>query len=172
MTDYIEAQTSMYPDESGAIISECENYRYRLWRVWDNAHPRVLFIMLNPSTADASEDDPTIRRCIGFAKSWGYGGLMVGNLFAFRTPYPKELKTVVSHKTYINSIHIEAMMSECDVTICAWGNPPIQAPRYPFMNKKVLHCLALTNSNNPRHPLYLKKDLRPVLFSPNHPYLN
>ena len=72
-------------DEStlnGAIISDCGKYRYQLWRKWDPSLPVVLFIMLNPSQADASEDDPTIRRCINYAKSWGYGGIYVGNLFA------------------------------------------------------------------------------------------
>ena len=67
-----------------AELSACGKYRYRLSRIWDDKKPLVLFIMLNPSTADAEQDDPTIRRCIAFAKNWGYGGFMAGNLFAFR----------------------------------------------------------------------------------------
>jgi hypothetical protein len=70
---------------NAAIISEDNQYRYQLLRVWDETLPRILFIMMNPSTADATKDDPIIRRVISFAKSWGYGGVYVGNLFAFRS---------------------------------------------------------------------------------------
>ena len=75
---------------TGAVFSPCERYRYKLWRVWDPARPLglVMFLMLNPSTATDAEDDPTIRRCIGYARSWGYGGLYVGNLFAYRATTP------------------------------------------------------------------------------------
>lgn len=74
-----------------AILSEDRKYRYILSRTWDETKPTVLFIGLNPSTADENEDDPTIRRCIIFAKSWGYGGLIMANLFAFRTTNPQGL---------------------------------------------------------------------------------
>src|SRR6266436_6577265 len=76
---------------SDACISRCGTYRYALWRRWAPG-PQVLFVMLNPSTADRQRNDPTIRRCIGLAAAWGYGALAVGNLFAFRTPSPKVLK--------------------------------------------------------------------------------
>src|SRR3546814_16904510 len=69
-----------------------------LWRIWDDTKPQCMFIMLNPSTADADLDDPTIRRCIGFAKSWGYGGLQVCNLFAYRSTEPRELLKVRSEE--------------------------------------------------------------------------
>ena len=78
----------------GAIISDCQKYRYALWRNWDLSKDKVMFIGLNPSTADHIEDDPTIRRCIGFAKSWGYGGLYMMNLFSYRTSNPSKLKNV------------------------------------------------------------------------------
>ena len=76
--------------QSGAVITG--DYRYLLWREWDNSHKTVSFIMLNPSRADAQVNDPTITRCINFAKSWGYGRLEVVNLFAYRTPKPSLLK--------------------------------------------------------------------------------
>jgi len=74
---------------SGAEISDCQRYRYALWRRWADG-PAVLFVMLNPSTADARSDDPTIRRCIGFARSWDYAAVLVANLFALRTPTPAD----------------------------------------------------------------------------------
>ena len=83
--------TSVKNLNRGATFSKCKIYRYRLWRIWDAKKPTVLFIMLNPSTAGSTMDDPTIKRCIGFAKSWGYGGLYVGNLFAYRSTQPKGL---------------------------------------------------------------------------------
>lgn len=81
--------------QTGAEFSPCKTYRYALWRRWSDAPP-VLFVMLNPSTANESQDDPTIRRCISFAKQWGHGGIIVGNLFAFRSPYPTDLSN--SHR--------------------------------------------------------------------------
>ena len=77
-----------------AVISECRLYRYRLDRVWDTGEAQVLFVMLNPSTADATVDDRTICRCMEFARAWGYGGLVVGNLFAYRATNPQQLKNV------------------------------------------------------------------------------
>jgi hypothetical protein len=80
--------------ESGAEFSECQQYRYTLWRTWDSQADRVMFIGLNPSTADETEDDPTIRRCIRFAKDWGYGGILMMNAYAYRSTAPRGLKQV------------------------------------------------------------------------------
>lgn len=74
---------------SDVVFSDCRKYRFALWRVWDDSLPRVMFIGLNPSTADESDDDPTLIRCIRYAKSWGYGGICMANLFAFRATDPK-----------------------------------------------------------------------------------
>lgn len=75
-----------------AKLSDCRTYRYELWRTWDESKPYAMFIGLNPSTADETEDDPTIRRCINFAKTWGYGGLCMTNLFAYRATQPEDMK--------------------------------------------------------------------------------
>lgn len=152
-----------------AEISKCGKYRYSLERIWDDTKPKVLFIMLNPSTADANEDDPTIRRCIGFAKSWGYGGIMVGNLFGLRSTNPKELigyklckDLEPDNPDYKNLKMVHYMASLCDKIILAYGNPPIKGWDKPYFEN--MYHLGLTKSGNPKHPLYLKKDLKPIRF--------
>ena len=163
-------QTLFENKNSGAVFSPCNKHRYQLWRIWDESKPNVLFIMLNPSTADTTEDDPTIRRCIGFTKSWGYGGLMVGNLFSYRSTDPKNLKLnqdeVLDRKhADINNRHILKMWWKCDLTVCAWGNPPIETKSiFPLEGMKQLHYLELTKCGNPKHPLYLRKDLKPTPY--------
>lgn len=151
----------------GAVISECGTYRYQLWRIWNNELPKVLFIMLNPSTADANIDDPTIRRCINFAKNWGYGGLYVGNLFAYRSTSPKALIYTADPFGEFNNYHLTEMTAKCDLIICAWGNAPILKklqyhPKFENINKP-LHYIDLAKGGTPKHPLYLKGDLKPKL---------
>ena len=102
-----------------AIVSACGKYRYRLSRMWDSKKPCVLFIMLNPSTADHEKDDNTIRRCISFAKSWGYGGLYVGNLFPYRATKPEELLTVKDPFGFGNRYHIMNMSFQCKTAVLA-----------------------------------------------------
>ncbi len=155
-----------------AIISECGKYRYQLSRIWDESKPKVMFIMLNPSTADALKDDPTIRRCIAFADSWGYGGIMVGNLFAYRATNPKDLLNVQDPAGAENQKHLDEMFESCDMIVCAWGNSGIvktiskKNPEYkPFgPTKDRLHYLELSNDGTPKHPLYLKGDLKPTQY--------
>lgn len=154
----------------GAIISDCGQYRYSLWRIWDEDKPRVLFIMLNPSTADESKDDPTIRRCIGFAKSWGYGGFYVGNLFAYRSSSPKDLLSATHPKGLHNYAHLVDMESKCEKVVFAWGNGPIlkklkiELPT-ETVGKAPAYCIALSKDGTPKHPLYLPKVLVPRLFN-------
>jgi len=157
--------------KSRAIISECGKYRYSLSRIWDDDKPMVLFVMLNPSTADGDQDDPTIRRCIGFAKSWGYGGLWVGNLLAYRATNPKDLKSVADPFGPDNEIHLMQMAIEADLLVCAWGNPNITKN---MMHRTKLitglglvpHFLELSKDGTPKHPLYLKSNLKPKQLKP------
>ena len=110
-----------------AEISPCGLYRYSLTRKWEAWKGTVNFIMLNPSTADAQEDDPTIRRCIGFAKAWGYGGIVVTNLFAYRATNPKELKKVDKPFGEHNHLYqLEAAVISSELTVCAWGAHGLQ----------------------------------------------
>ena len=106
--------------KKSAEISECGQYRYRLSRRWGPGLP-TLFIMLNPSTADAEIDDPTIRRCMGFAKSWGRDGIEVVNLFAFQATSPKDMQTAADPVGPENEVHVEEAVAECFEVICAWG---------------------------------------------------
>lgn len=149
--------------EKKATLSDCGKYRYELSRIWDNSLPIVLFIMHNPSTADANEDDPTIRRCIGFAKQWGYGGIMVGNLFPYRATDPKELlnKSFEEICPIENIGYTNKLAAKCHLHILAYGNPVIKDSAPEFFDER-WHYLKLTKSGNPCHPLYLKSDLKPI----------
>ncbi len=147
-------------DRRGAVISDDCLYRYKLWRIWDSQKPSVMFLMLNPSTADSNEDDPTIRRCINFAKSWGYGGLYVGNLYAFRSTDPKALKTVSDPIGPENLKHVSEMVDMVDAVVYAWGaNARIYKELLRITGSKSYY-IALTKDQLPRHPLYLRGDLR------------
>ena len=146
-----------------ALLSEDKLYRYQLLRVWDETLPRVLFVMLNPSTADATKDDPTIRRVISFAKSWGYGGVYVGNLFAFRSTDPKGLKYVKDPIGENNIQHIQAMVGLVDKIIYAWGNNQ-KEPKWLSELVPTPYCIDISKKGVPKHPLYLKKDTQPNLY--------
>lgn len=152
--------------ERGAEISNCGKYRYKLWRVWDKTKPLVLWIMHNPSTADGIEDDPTIRRCISFANSWGYGGIYVGNIFPYRSTNPKNLlgKSFDEIAPIENIRHNAEMVKMCSLHIFAFGNPIIKDGAPTFWDNHWM-CLKKTKSGNPSHPLYLKSDLKPFPFT-------
>lgn len=156
-----------------AYISSCEQYRYELRRIWDEDKPKVLFIMLNPSTADSDTDDPTIRRCIGYAKDWNCGGILVGNLFAYRSTNPNGLLKVDDPIGDDNIWHIKNLVSQSDIVVCAWGNSNIVERLDKKINydyrplsviKSKLHCLELSNNGTPKHPLQLKKDLKLINY--------
>jgi hypothetical protein len=145
------------------VLSSDGLYRYRLERTWDSSKPKILFIMLNPSTADASHDDPTIRRIIRFARDWAYGGLLVGNLYAFRSTKPTVLKTVVDPIGPENIAHIEAMVKMCEKVVYAYGNNQ----KEPDWLKALVaepYVIKRSKKGIPSHPLYLKADLVPTKF--------
>lgn len=150
--------------EKSAIISECEQYRYELHRIWRPKSQLVCWVMLNPSTADANFDDPTIRRCIGYTMRWGCGGIIVVNLFALRATDPNDLCVSIDPIGSENYHYIFQASWEAGLTIAAWG---IRG-KYLGQDEKVLaqltnpHYLALTKNGSPRHPLYLKKELKPI----------
>jgi hypothetical protein len=123
----------------------------------------VLFVGLNPSTADARQNDPTIRRCIDFARRWGYGSLAVGNIFALRTPYPRILKASTDPVGPRNDWWLRKLGSEASLVIAAWGADGAFLARSKSSRRLFdqLWCLGRTRSGEPRHPLYLRADSAP-----------
>lgn len=174
-----------------AAISEDGKFRYRLDRCWfDLANdprytvdvtmgPRaVVFIMLNPSTADAEEDDPTIRRCIAFCKSWGYFALTVVNLYAFRATDPRALLEAcpAAHDYCKNDSYIIDAVNHAPLVIAAWGASPHPIPEQADriaalvrqINPRALSVLGFTRGGHPRHPLYVSGSTRPSVWTPEY----
>ena len=145
---------------SSAAFSRNQLYRYWLKREWDCALPSCAFIGLNPSTADASCDDPTIRRIIGFAQSWGYGSVTVVNLFAYRATQPSVLKAAESPVGPRNNYWIRRVTAEADTVVAAWGNHGLLMGRHKWTLGCIdsLYCLGITKQGQPRHPLYCPRD--------------
>lgn len=152
----------------GAYFDSGGLYRYSLWRVWDATAPKLAFIMLNPSTADAQINDPTIRRCISFAQTWGYGRLEVVNLFGLRTPHPQELRQAADPIGAQCDEYIQTAAQQADRIILAWGNWGNFCRRDQAVIKLLasdkLYCLGFNQSGQPRHPLYLKRDVQPICY--------
>lgn len=152
-----------------ARFSECGRYRYTLARTWGVA-PFACWVMLNPSTADASQDDPTIRRCIGFSKAWGYGGLCVVNLFAFRATDPVAMKLQTDPVGPGNDEAILGAADERELVVAAWGVHGTHRGRAADVLRllreagSVVHCLGATKDGHPKHPLYVAGATKAVLF--------
>lgn len=152
-------------ERNAAKISLCGRYRYELSRQWA-AGACLSFIMLNPSTADADLDDPTIRRCIGFAKREGAGGLVVGNVYALRSTNPKALLTAVDPIGPDNAVTLTRIAADSIAhglpVVCAWGIPggygALRALPLLAKSGARLVCLGKTKNGSPRHPLYIKSN--------------
>lgn len=146
--------------DAAATFSPDGRYRYQLLRRWAPG-PRVCFVMLNPSTADAESDDPTIRRCMGFARAWGYGGVVVVNLFALRATHPSDLLKVSLAERIGpgNDKWILRAHATSDRTVAAWGDHRAIGERDRDVIRLLgaeLNYIAMSNRGRPRHPLYLK----------------
>jgi hypothetical protein len=140
-----------------AVFSGDDVYRYRLTRTWGHSGTHAVWIMLNPSTADAAQDDPTIRRCTRFTKDWGLDGLVVVNLFALRATDPRELAKHPAPVGEANDQFISDAAKTATVVVAAWGAHPAAAARAIAVNGAgfPLRCLGVTKSGQPRHPLYV-----------------
>ncbi len=157
---------------TGATFSPCRRYRYALWREWDETKPTVIFCGLNPSTADETQDDPTIRRELDFARRWGFGRLVKVNAYAWRSTDPKGLWSVEDPRGVDNFLAIKAHCFDCmhkrqgGLFVAAWGNnirerdsnDLLRALRFEGVK---VHALKLTKQGNPNHTLYLPKTAWP-----------
>ncbi|UJX46613.1 DUF1643 domain-containing protein [Xanthobacter sp. YC-JY1] len=198
---------------AGAEVSPCGTYRYRLWREWRN-HPApaqwdmwtnddgtpvvdgaghqlgepkcCVFIMLNPSTADGEQDDPTIRRCVGFARAWGFDRLEVLNLFAYRATEPRQLLALTHDQDPVGEHNSRAFQSVLSPSrtlgtiVCAWGAHGAHLGQdetaLGWLGSRLRFALGLTKAGHPKHPLYVKGDAALVEFRPagrsrHQPYL-
>jgi hypothetical protein len=168
----------MTPEEMvGAEISDCGLYRYRLWRRWGSgAH--VLWIMLNPSTADGMTDDPTIRRCVGFARDWSYDGIRVVNLVAYRATDPKDMwgKEEIFTATNYSVLEQEMGAEKCGAIVVGWGASGRRvfgaALLYQLerdvvdLTHRSLRCFGVTKHGHPLHPLYVPKVAQLIPWRP------
>lgn len=157
--------------EAGPVILSKENppiYRYTLTRIWDATLGVVNFIMLNPSTADGNKLDATLRRCREFARSWGYGGFVITNLFAFRARSPLAMKAYVDPVGPDNDAYILEQAQQASIVVCGWGTHGVHRGRDKVVVKMLrnngikLHYLVRTKALIPGHPLFLSSELKPV----------
>jgi len=151
---------------TGAVVDHTRSYRFVLWRFWA-ASPRVLFIGLNPSTANEYHDDPTVHRLLAFAAKWGYGGIYLCNVFSYRAKCPETLSAVEA----IHSANIPAIMMASKLTvmaIAAWGDGIEKVKNGKSVAEHIAKlvapsfCFGLTRRGNPKHPLYLSSDAQLV----------
>ena len=145
--------------KKSAIISECQNYRYSLERIWDETKPIIGFIGLNPSTADDVEDDSTIHKCIKFAELWGAGGICMTNLFAYRATNPADMMDQENPVGSENDSYLAALPGKTSKIVACWGNNGVhndRANRIKDLLKGDLFCLAINKTGEPIHPLYVK----------------
>ena len=162
---------SEVPVEFGAVLSNDGVYRYMLTRSWAAASGEAVFVMLNPSTADANIDDPTIRRCMNFARDWGYGGIVVANLYGLRATDPRELLAAEDPIGPENDEYLRGVIAGSQQwgypVIAAWGvrgsDERVQAVRAMADEAGVeLWCLGTAKAGQPKHPLYLPAKTRPT----------
>jgi hypothetical protein len=156
-------------NSAGAVFDISGKYRYALWRVWDISKLYIGWILLNPSTADELKLDPTLRRCKRFSEGWGYGGFYVFNVFGLKSTNPKELIKSRDPIGNLNDSTIIFKITCVSKIIVGWGNNILKfKERYLELDKILCHeelyALKVTNLDQPSHPLYLKKDLKPFLY--------
>jgi hypothetical protein len=153
-------------NDSGAVFSRCRRWRYLLWRCWHASGPVANFLMLNPSTADETRLDPTCARARAYAEAWGYGALIVTNIFGWRSTDPKALRRVRDPVGEGNDAAILRAATESELVVCAWGNHGaergFEVENLLRREKTKLHILKLTGTGQPGHPLYLRKSLTAI----------
>jgi len=160
----------LYDELSGARFSSCMTYRYYLWRWWDKSRPSANFLMLNPSTADEVDDDPTVSRCGKRAANLGFGGVVVTNIFALRSRDPSKLYVTDDPIGPENDEAILEAAHQAGIVICAWGQHGAFVQRATKVTQMLtaagidLHCLRLNKDGSPAHPLYVPLAIVPRRF--------
>ena len=158
-------------NSSGAVFSSCRRWRYLLWRRWDEKKPVANFLMLNPSTADEMQLDPTCSRARDYAGRWGYGALIVTNVFGWRSTDPDVMKAAKDPVGPGNDAAIVRAAKESALVVCAWGNHGSHLKRSLAVTKLLLeakiklHALRVNTNGEPAHPLYLPGNLRPLAWA-------
>lgn len=147
-------------DSSGAVFDDSQKYRYRLWRRWNPALPAVCIVMLNPTATEAAAKDPTIERCAILAEKWGFGGIEIVNLFAFRATRPRDLWQAEDPVGSHNDEHIKRAIAHSKTCVVAWGDLPhgrLDRTKsvLNLLAGHELFCLGMTKLHQPRHPLQL-----------------
>lgn len=164
-----ETKTKKGWTNCSAMFSKDRAYRYWLFRGWDDTLPLMMFIGLNPSTANEDEDDPTIRRVVDFAKSWGYGGVYMMNLYAIVSSDPKVLLTC-EDPLGKNDQFFDDISKEVDAVLFAWGafkvNGRDEVMKTRFPNA---YCLGVNKNGSPKHPLYVPGSMKLTLYKENKP---
>lgn len=156
---------------STAVYSNCERYRYSLTRVWDTQGRRVVFAMLNPSTATEVQNDPTIHRCEQRARALGFGSFRAVNIFALRATDPRDMKAAKDPEGPDNTNALLDAATWADMVIAAWGVHGAHRDQGPVTAAKLrsaghtLHHLGLTKAGHPRHPLYLPYSAQPEIWT-------
>jgi hypothetical protein len=152
---------------SGARFSPCRTWRYTLHRIWDEGRGLLMVVGLNPSTADEVRNDPTVTRCLNYAKSWGFGGLIMMNAFAVRGTDPRVLRQVPDPVGPDNDFWLRRMAGNASLIVAAWGNQGLWRNRQEQVLSLIgreVYCLGVTKEGAPRHPLYLRRDAEPEPF--------
>ena len=155
-------------NSSWAEFSPDRVHRYALWRTWDKLKGITMFIGLNPSTADEVKNDPTVSRCINYAKRWDYGGMIMSNIFAYRATDPKVMKNAEEPVGPENNQWLLKLAKEANLIVAVWGNHGEFMARgkavISLFGGIELHCLAINKTGHPKHPLYCNSSLKPVLI--------
>ena len=160
---YCAAMTHITLHHKSAHFSRCGRYRYALWRRWGDGDDYALMVGLNPSTDDPDVDNPTVRRCIRFAHDWGYSGVCVVNLFAWRTVSPAALLAAEAPVGPRNDHWLRKTAADAAVVVAGWGNHGAHRARAAQVRQLLPHLqiLRLNASGEPAHPLYLPARLTP-----------
>jgi hypothetical protein len=164
----VQPISEFFPTPKGAIFSKCRTFRYALWRIWSPSLKPLMVIGLNPSRAGAVDNDNTIVRCIGYSVAWGFGGLLMGNLYGFQNTYPVNLYNALDRIGPDNDLWLMRMRDRAGMHLAAWGrNAEIDLDRAAAVRAMfpTLHTLGFTQNNQPKHPLRLAKTLQPIAWA-------